>query len=240
MKKNILFGLIALAASSLLAADSTPKDDVKAAAKKLAEKNNYSWRTTITVPADAPFRPGPTDGKTEKDGFTWLSMSMRDTTTEAVLKGGKGALKTDAGWKSFAEAVEGGGDGGFNPTRFMARMLQNYRLPAAEAEDLAGKVKDLKLADGVYAGDLTEDGAKQFLTFRRGGGAGPAPEVSNAKGSARFWVKDGVLAKYEYKVQGSVSFNGNDMEVDRTTTVEIKDVGATKVTVPDEAAKKAA
>jgi len=39
-------------------------------------------------------------------------------------------------------------------------------------------------------------------------------------------------------LQGSVSFNGNDFDVDRTTTVEIKDVGSTKVTVPDAAAKK--
>jgi hypothetical protein len=35
-----------------------------------------------------------------------------------------------------------------------------------------------------------------------------------------------------------MSFNGNDMDVDRTTTVEIKDVGTTKITVPEEASKK--
>ena len=36
-----------------------------------------------------------------------------------------------------------------------------------------------------------------------------------------------------------MSFNGNDTDVDRTATVEIKDVGTTKVTVPEEASKKA-
>jgi hypothetical protein len=35
-----------------------------------------------------------------------------------------------------------------------------------------------------------------------------------------------------------MSFNGNDREIDRTTTVEIKDVGTTKLTVPEEAKKK--
>jgi hypothetical protein len=35
-----------------------------------------------------------------------------------------------------------------------------------------------------------------------------------------------------------VSFNGNDRDVDRTTTVEIKDVNSTKIEVPDEAKKK--
>ncbi len=62
--------------------------------------------------------------------------------------------------------------------------------------------------------------------------------VTKPKGSVKFWVKDGVLTKYEFKVKGSVSFNDNNMDVDRTTTTEVKDVGATTVTVADEAKKK--
>src|SRR5439155_13884138 len=90
----------------------------------------------------------------------------------------------------------------------------------------------------AYSGDLTEDGAKSLLTFGGRGGGGNAPEISGAKGAVKFWVKDGVLSKYEFKVQGKVSFNGNDRDIDRTTTVEIKDVGTTKVNVPEEAKKK--
>ena len=37
---------------------------------------------------------------------------------------------------------------------------------------------------------------------------------------------------------GKFTFNGNDREVDRTTTVEIKEVGTTKVDVPEDAKKK--
>ena len=95
---------------------------------------------------------------------------------------------------------------------------------------------DLKLAEGTYSADLTEAGAKERLTFGRGG---QGPEVSNAKGSAKFWIKDGVLAKYELKTSGHVEFNGNGRDVDRTTTVEIKDAGKTKIEVPDDAKKKA-
>jgi len=40
MKRNILFSATILLASSLLAADSSPKDDVTNAAKKLAAKDN--------------------------------------------------------------------------------------------------------------------------------------------------------------------------------------------------------
>ena len=59
-----------------------------------------------------------------------------------------------------------------------------------------------------------------------------APEPKNAKGSVKFWVKDGLLAKLELKLQGIINFNGEDRDVNRTTTVEIKDVGTTKVNVP--------
>ena len=116
--------------------------------------------------------------------------------------------------------------------------MQNLKVPAVEAEGLAAKSKDLTKTDNVYAGDLTEEGAKSLLTFggRRGG---QAPEPRNAKGTVKFWVKDGVLTKYQYKVQGTVkNRDGKDMDVDRTVTIEIQDVGATKVTVPDEAKGK--
>ena len=77
--------------------------------------------------------------------------------------------------------------------------------------------------------------------FRRGGGGGgggEGPAISNAKGSVKFWVKDGVLTKYEFKVSGKMDFNGNEIDMDRTSTVEIKDVGTTKVEVPEAAKQK--
>jgi hypothetical protein len=119
----------------------------------------------------------------------------------------------------------------------MARRMQNFKAPAAQAEEIAGKTKTLAKSDNAYSGELTEEGAKSLMTFgRRGGGQGPA--ISNAKGSVKFWIKDGVLTKYQFKVQGTMNRNGEDMDIDRTTTVEIKDVGATKVTVPEEAKNK--
>jgi hypothetical protein len=165
-------------------------------------------------------------------------MTRGDNVIEAVVKGGKGAIKTPEGWQSLAEAAEGDGGGGQNPGRFLGRMLQNFKAPAAEAEELVAKAKDLKKDGDAYSGDLTEEGAKALLTFGGRGGGGNAPEISGAKGSVKFWAKDGVLSKYEYKVQGTVSFNGNDRNVDRTTTVEIKNIGSTKVEVPDDARKK--
>jgi hypothetical protein len=234
MKKTILLSTMALLSGSLFAADSSPKDDLKAAAKKLGD--NYSWKGNVENAGGGGFGAGPSEGKTA-GGTTWLSMTRRDTTSEAVLMGSKGVLKTQDGWQSLADAAKDDGGGGFNPTRFLALRLQTYKLPAAEAADLADKAKELKKDGDVISGDLTAEGAKSLLAFRPPGG-GEGPEVSNSKGSVKFWVKDGALTKYQFNVQGTVSFGGNDRDVNRTTTIEIKDVGTTKVEVPEDAKKK--
>jgi hypothetical protein len=224
-KKSILFIVIALLTEPLLAADSSPKDDITNAAKKLGEKANYSWKTTVVVPEGTQFRPGPSEGKTEKDGFTHVTMSFGENTTQAVLKGDKAAATNrDGEWQSAAEL-----DGNEGPGRFLGRMVRNLKTPAAQAAELAAAAKELKKDGDAYSGDLTEAGAKAQFRFGT---------ASNAKGSVKFWLKDGALSKYEFKVQGKVDFNGNEVDVDRATTVEIKDVGTTKVEVPEGAKKK--
>lgn len=234
MKKYILFSATALFAGSLLAADSSPKDDVTAAAKKLGDEANYSWKSTVVVPEGSRFRPGPTEGKTEKNGFTQLTMSFGENTTQAVLKGNKGAVTgRDGGWQSLADLENSEGAG-----RFLGRMLQAFKTPAMQAADLAAGAKELKKEGDTYSGELTEEGAKALLSFRGRASGTDGPTISNARGSVKFWLKDGALAKFETKVTGKVSFDGNDRDVDRTTTVEIKDIGTSKVEVPEDAKKK--
>jgi hypothetical protein len=147
-----------------------------------------------------------------------------DNTTEFVMQGGKTAVTDpDGDWQSLTNLENSEG-----PGRFMVGMVRNFMAPAAQATNLLASVKELKKDGDVYSGDLTEDGAKAQFRFGT---------VTNPKGSAKFWIKDGLLSKYEFKVQGKVSFNGNDVDLDRNTTIEIKDVGTTKVTVPDGAKK---
>ncbi|HSU55382.1 MAG TPA: hypothetical protein VLT36_15105 [Candidatus Dormibacteraeota bacterium] len=232
MKKQLLIVAMTVLAGSLLAAEGGAKEEVVSAAKKLAEKPNYSWKTTVVVPESAPFKPGPTEGQTEKDGFIHVKMNFRDNTTELVKKGDKVAFTNpDGDWQTPADAENDQG-----PGRFMAGIARNFKAPAAQATEIAEGTKDLKKDGEVYSGDLTDEGAGNLMRFRRGGNG--APTIKDAKGSAKFWVKDGVLSKYEFKVTGSMNFNGNDMDVDRTTTIEIKDVGNTKVEVPEGAKKK--
>ncbi len=222
---------------SLMAAD---KDDVTSAAQKLGDSANYSWTTTVEGGQRAP---GPSHGKIQKDGLTWIDMTRGDNTTEAYAKSGKGAVKTEDGWQALDLTAAptgggGGGGGGNNPTRFMGMRLRNLKAPAVEAADIVGKTKGVAKADDAYTGELTEEGAKSLLTMGRGGRGGQAPAVADAKGSVKFWIKDGVLTKYQYKVSGTVTRNGNDQDIDRTTTVEIKDVGTTTITLPEEAKTK--
>ena len=240
MKRSLLVGTLLLVAGGLLAAD--PKDDVTAAAKKLGAQDSYSWKQTSENAGGGGFGGGAVQGKAQKDGLIWTSREGRNNNTiESFQKGEKGAVKTQDGWQSLAElaANQGGGNGGGGGGggRFMAMGMRNFKAPAEQAADLASKVKELKADGDCCGGDLTEDGAKSLLSFGgRGGGNGP--EISGAKGSVKFWVKDGALTKYEFKVKGTISFNGNDRDVDRTTTVEIKDVGTTKIEIPDDAKKK--
>ena len=233
MKRNILFGAMILAAGTVLAADL--KDEITSAAKKLADKDNYGWKQTTENAGGGGFGGGASEGKALKDGLVWVSMPGRDNTTiEAFRKGEKGAVKTQDGWQSIAELTA---DQNAGPGRFMAMRFRNFKAPAVQIQDLATKVKELKKDGDALASDLTEEGAKSLLSFGgRGGGNGP--EISGAKGSVKIWIKDGLLAKYELKVKGTVSFNGNDREIDRTTTVEIKEIGSTKIEVPAEAKQK--
>ena len=64
------------------------------------------------------------------------------------------------------------------------------------------------------------------------------PKTADAKGSVTFWIKDGALTKFETKIQGKVTAGERELDINRTTTVEIKDVGTTKIIVPDEAKQK--
>ncbi len=235
MKKNILFGAVLLMAGSLLAADSTPKDDVTAAAKKLAD-TSYSWKQTLDLGPNSQFTPGPTEGKTEKDGYTWLSSSFQDNTSIGLSKGKKVAVKTDEGWKTAEELGDGGG--GFDPNTFMARRMQNLKTPADEIQDIVSKTGELKKDGDVISGDLTKEGAESMLTFGFGRRGGNRPPPKDAKGSVKIWLKDGAISKYETKVSGKVDRQGEEMDIERTTTIDIKDVGNTKIEVPDDAKKK--
>lgn len=231
MKTVILCGASMVLAGIVLAQESTPKNSVAEAAEALAAQANYAWTTTVVVPTEARWRPGPTHGKTEKDGVTHYSMNFFDNPVDVVCKGEQRVFTNrDGDWQTAAEAESEDG-----PGRFMARFAQQLQTPAEQAAELVSFVSEFTQDGDMYRGDLSEKGARTLVSFRRDA---DDSGVSDASGSATFWVVDGALTKYEFKVKGTVEWNGNSFDPERTTTVEIKDVGSTTVEVPEGAQKK--
>ena len=233
MNKRTLLTLATFVAGSIAAATAGPLEDINAATKALSETESYSWTTIVKVPEGTRFSPGPTYGKVTKDGMIDVKLTFGDNTTHAIIKGEKAAITNqDGGWDSASEIENSEG-----PGRFRAGMVRNIQTPSKQAAEIAATVTEWKSEDGVLSGELTKEGATELMRFRRRGGNG-GPEIFGAVGSAKFWIKDGVLQKYQYKVEGLMEFNNNDIDIDRDTTVEIKDIGSTKIEVPEAAKAK--
>ena len=233
MKRIIGFTVIGALATFSLSSLAGPKEDVAAAIKKLSESAGYTWKTTWE---NSQFRPDPSIGKIDKEKNAIVTSSFGGNEMISVYQGEKAAMKGQDGWRSLAE-LESETEG---PGRFSAMMLRNFSPAAQTAEDLLKNSAELTVKEGVIAGNLTEEGAKQMLSFRRrrGGNTGGGPEISNASGSVKFWLAEGNLKKLTYTVKGTMSFGGNDRDMDRTITLEISEVGTTKVEIPAEAKAK--
>jgi len=155
MKTKILLSILTLASGSLPAAESSPKDEVIAGAKKLAEKENYGWNSTNAFSGFT----STSEGKANKDGVIYLAVTFGDNTTEAYLKGGKGAVKQpDHEWQSLTELENEEG-----PIQFLVRRLQTFKAPADQAQDLASKTKEIKKEGENYSSDFTDAGAKEVI-----------------------------------------------------------------------------
>ena len=230
--KNVLTLAVLLAAGAVVAAETSPIDTVNSALKSLKAAPNYAWKASIEIP-NAPFTPGPVKGSTEQGGYSMVSQDFNDNTTEVVFKGDKAAVKGEDGWQNVDEAQ--------GPGAMMAGWLTANGTAADEAGKLIKGVKELKSSgDNLFTGELTPEAAKELMTFKaRGGQQAPAPP-KDAKGSVKFWVKDGVLTKFESHLQGKVSFGQDQDEqpFETTRTVEIQNAGTTKVDVPADAKKK--
>ena len=234
MKKALIIGLIGLLAHTLSAADSSPQDKLSSATKQLGDKPNYSWTMTIKEGDSSSGGGWAIDGKADKGGLTYLSFALGAIPVEVYMNGQKGAAKGPEGWQSFDEIAK--------TNAFAAaivRYLRSYKAPGVESVALAGKVKDVKEAAGILSGELKEDAAKELLEFvaPRREGQEP-PKLANPRGSVKFWIQNGALTKYEVNIQGKVTAGDQESDVNRTTTIEIKDVGATKLDLPAEAKQK--
>jgi hypothetical protein len=129
-------------------------------------------------------------------------------------------------------------DGSDPRGRIANRIFRTVKHPAAQLQEALSKTQDFSKDGDNYTADLTEAGAKSLLAMggRRGGNP---PEIVNSKGSVRISLRDGVLAKFELRIQGTIKTDsGDDRDISRTLTTEFKNVGKTTVEIPDDAKKK--
>ena len=241
-----IFGMAAavvfIGAPSVLA---DAKADLTAAAKKLAEAKTYSWTSVVDLEG-VPFKPGPTTGKVVKDGYLWVSSEMMGNTSEAYLHGTNGIVKVDGEWKTEAELPKPGEDGrppggagpGGGRGRFAgmgARRLLQTKAPHEAALMYIDKIKDLKSTDGTISGQLPDEIVRELASFgRRGRGGDPGAGPSNAKGWIKVKLTDGQITKTILEIESEMRTpDGGTQTVNAITTTEIKDVGTTKLEVPD-------
>ncbi len=225
MIRSTLVCIAVIFASSNLFAD--PLKCVGDATKKLSEAGGYSWSTARE---GNPFFQGEVRGKVRKDGAVLVTNPGREGSTyQTAFSGEKAAAQTEDGWQTADELENAEGFG-----RFLAFGLRSFKAPAAEVDHVVKYAKSLKGEGELYSSELTEEGAKALLSF---GGAG-GPEVSGPKGSIKITVKEGQLASYELSLSGSMSFNGNDFDLNRTSKVTISGVGESEFEFPEAAKAK--
>ena len=235
VKKALIFGFIGLLVRTLSAAESSPQDRIVSAAKQLSAQPDYSWTTTVKEGdgSSAPF-PG-LSGKAINGGPRCLISMTGTTSSEVYLNGQKGTAKGPEGWRTFDEIAKPGG--------FAAALvgyLRSYKAPSVECEALSRELQNVKEQKGILSGDLKgEFAAKEYMEFfiPRYAGQDP-PKITDPKGSVKFWIEKGMITKYEIDVQCKVTRGDQESEFHRTTTVEIKDVGTTKLEVPEGAKQK--
>ncbi|MEO1844001.1 MAG: hypothetical protein ABGZ37_06970 [Akkermansiaceae bacterium] len=233
MKKELL--IASLVAGLTGFAHAEPAPDLAAAAKKLSAAKNYTWTSSS---AFGDREPRVTSGKVGSGGHTLINYPIRDSSIEVLIRNGKAAIKTDDGWQVADAEAEGDEN---RRLRYLARIAERYEAPTVRVTELIAKIGELKVEEGRYSATLSEEAAKEMMSFR-GRGRGPdggqreAPQISGASGSVKILVKDGILTKYELTLNGKMTINNQERDISRTSTVEFKDVDSTKFEIAEEAA----
>jgi hypothetical protein len=215
-------------------------NDFRNIGKALNPGGSYSW-SEVTIESG---RSSPTkiEGRADVKGVTAVSIVLTNRTIEGYLLGNKAYVTcAQKNWKS--EPLLGKGE---SPGALMTRLIRSATPPAEEIELLLNNGQKLKKNGDVISGDLPESTAKKLLenaekrarkidlADRNGG----RKEAKAVRANVTLWTKDNVVTKYEVRLTGKIDIDGKETEVVRTRTIEIKDIGTTKVDVPEKARQK--
>ncbi len=247
-----LVGLVSVIAISS-GAYADKKDDVSAAARKLADRSSYRWSSTTRSDGAGPFGgSSSTTGQLDADGNLWVSSKSQQTSSEFARRQDKLAVVVDGNWMTAEQAAErspagrgrGGPPGGLN-----ARSAANFNTPIAQVEELLAKATNFKQDGELVTAELPTEAAAELLNAgaqdRRGGrgqrggrggrGSRGAPSTRDAKGTLTFKIKDGLLAEYTVEASATRQFGENEVKQVRTTTTTFAAADAAQTSLPNDA-----
>ena len=243
-------------------ATSTSAGDLAAAVKRLAEAPNYAWTTELrvvnsSIPRMANGATTPTEGASERDGFTFINHKVGEAWQPAAKLGGHEVTRDPEGnWISWDEAFARLGTSGVANVRVKAapsdpsHPAQHWNevgtgrlAPVAELGQLLPKARHVvRTGDGLTF-DLDVEDALAILPFytpvarRPNGNAAPMP--TGVAATVTLWLSGGLPERYVVRVEGKlIDRRGDNVSVSRTANVTISGIGTTKVDLPESAKQK--
>ena len=214
---------------------AAPAEPLFAALDALQAAPNCTW-VIATEMTGAPFNVAPIRGRTDSEGWLVLEAELPGTVRRAAGRGRDRVVEAADGWRSGAEI-----EGLRAEERQVARDLGAVPTPVDELTGLLPILGGLRReADGSYFGAVPEDTAERLIRAIVSGRApgGFVPELRAPFGNVRVWLRDGRLQRYVISAAATASLPFGTKEIKRVSTVEIREVGATRVDVPAEAKAK--
>lgn len=122
--------------------------------------------------------------------------------------------------------------------RAYSNLQLGLSLPHEELGVMVGSYVEFKVEGDTVTGTLTDLGAQLLLV--RDGQDNLQP--LRASGSFKIWLRAGMVTKYQLKLEGTLQVQlpsgPKEIQVQQSTETIVKDVGSTKLDVPDQARAK--
>lgn len=220
--------MIAILTVSFLALQS---DELAEAARKSAALESYTFKIEEKS-GKGKHQPGAIEGRYQKD----QPLALKTGSTEGFKKAGAVVYKDGEEWKRVEKPQKGEkksqpAAAAFSTVKFPHEELEGFEKSFEKVEKAAEKDRNCTL----WSGPLTPAAARALVST-----GSKAEGKSNAAytGTANVWVSDeGVIVRYEILAHMKGENKKGPVEADITKTVEFTLTGATKVEVPEAAAK---
>jgi hypothetical protein len=220
--------MIAILMASLLALQT---EELAEAAKKTAAMESYTFKVESKA-GKGKNQPGAIEGRYQKD----QPLALKTGSAEGFKKAGAIVYKDGEEWKKLEKPQKGEkkqqpAASAFSLVKVPHEEFEGFEKSFEKVEKAAEKDKDCTL----WTGTLTPTAARTLVSA---GGKAEGKTAATYSGTAKVWVNAaGAIVRIEITSHMKGETKKGPVESDITRTVEITDVGSTKVEVPEGAAK---